>query len=142
MDIHCKPMAIRGPHYCGFEGQVEKPGELVTAPTHCHQLTSRCLCLAGPSFAIISYQVLHREAAYPNLARTGYWRQKTDLNAHLSQMKNVRDQRPMRGMVLTEEAKSRIWRIIRKYGLPSEPENRQAPPARDPRVPELDLTSA
>ena len=41
------------------------------------------------------------------------------------QVKNVRDGRPMRGMVLSEETKNRVWRIMHENGIPIEPHAKQ-----------------
>lgn len=54
------------------------------------------------------------------------------------QVKNVKDGRPMRGMALTEEAKNRIWRIMRQNGIISESEHRSEARVRDPQVLELE----
>ena len=40
------------------------------------------------------------------------------------QVKNVRDNRPMRGVILTEHAKSIIWRIMRDNNMDLEPQTK------------------
>ena len=43
---------------------------------------------------------------------------------HVVQVKNVRDGRPMRGVILTDHAKSIIWRIMRDNNMDLEPQTK------------------